>query len=96
MFLFLQQCSHKDRHGRQMNCSTPSLATAAEVSNISRPKRIAYGFEMDNVEELRNLSSSEEYGVFIIFPDPSFDTFKDSVMVHRKNNLYLTINVSAG
>ncbi|XP_064605454.1 plexin-A2-like isoform X2 [Liolophura sinensis] len=89
---YFGQCSHKDRNGRQLNCSTPSLATAAEISNISRPKRIAYGFEMDNVEDLRNLSSSEEYGVFIIFPDPSFDAFKEGMMVHRKNNEYLTIN----
>ena len=81
-----------------MTCQTPDMheSTVADlVINPNQPVTLHYGFIMDNVTELRNMTSYVYTGnhEFSVYPDPSFDRWK-SPKNFQLTSEYLTINVS--
>lgn len=81
-----------------MVCRTPDLRGADVVRNVSTSSHLSvlrYGFVMDNVQSVRDVSNLLPVGYFLdVYPDPEFDSFIDGVkqMFQLRNN-YLTINV---
>ncbi len=81
-----------------MTCQTPDIheSTVADlVIDPNEPVALHYGFIMDNVTELRNLTSYDYTGnnEFSVYPDPSFDRWKNPKNFQLTSE-YLTINVS--
>ena len=60
------------------------------------PLVLFYGFVMDGVVSLRNLSSPAMGAhLFSVYPDPKFEEFEGGVkQLYSSKNEYLTINVS--
>jgi len=81
-----------------MVCRTPDLRSADVVRNISTNTHLAvlhYGFLMDDVESVLDMSSQLPTGYFLdVYPDPEFDGFVNGVkQMFQPRNDYLTINV---
>lgn len=87
-----------------MYCTSPSLLSQVPVG-LSEPvveEDIAsdalllyYGFLMDGVQLLQNISLTGVGGAMLIFPDPTFEPFEGgSKQFFYSKNEYLTINVS--
>jgi len=81
-----------------MVCRTPDLRSADVVRNISTNSHLEllhYGFLMDNVESVTDMSTQLTNGDFLlVYPDPEFDGFVDGVkQMFQPRNDYLTINV---
>ncbi|XP_048252946.1 plexin-A2-like isoform X3 [Haliotis rufescens] len=57
---------------------------------------VSYGFKMDGVENIMNLTgrSLEAFGVFTLYPDPVFEKFKNGMKSHQKKTEFLTIGGS--
>ena len=81
-----------------MNCTAPSVKASGVGSTDIKPANpviLSYGFLMDNVLDLRNLTAhSSESRLFLLYPDPTFDEFADGFKKFQSKNEYLTINVS--
>jgi len=81
-----------------MLCRTPDLRSANVVCNISTNSHLTllhYGFIMDDVQSVLDMSTQLPTGYFLdVYPDPEFYGFVDGVkqMFQPRNN-YLTINV---
>lgn len=87
-----------------MVCTSPSLAVpgaplgvhwdpAKELS--TSPVSFHYGFVMDDVRTVRNVSGSGLRGMMVAYPDPTFELFDDGVkQFFYSKNEYLIINVS--
>ena len=77
---------------------SPGLQMRTEISTEPQDPedfaQVSYGFIMDNVEELRNLTATSER-VFKIYADPILHPFEDGVSYFQPKNDYLTINVSS-
>jgi len=81
-----------------MICRTPDLRSADVVRNISTDTHLAvlhYGFLMDNVQSVLDMSTQLSTGYFLdVYQDPEFDGFVDGVkQMFQPRNDYLTINV---
>jgi hypothetical protein len=65
--------------------------------NVEEPHMLSYGFIIDKVQSLRNLTElSGGKRLFALYPDPQFDPFDEgirSVFQIKKNDDLLTINV---
>ncbi len=81
-----------------MICRSPNVSNAADLHSDTeslKPLIVAYGFIMDNVTDLKNLTAiSEGERIFLIFPDPIFFPFDSGEKFYQPKNEYLTINVS--
>ena len=66
--------------------------TTSEDINEDGFMEVPYGFIMDNVAELRNLTATSNK-LFSIYPDPVFLPIYETMYVQPKND-YVTINVS--
>ena len=78
-----------------MWCLTPKLPIPEGKLNGSKTKAVAYGFKLDGVQNMRNLTafSYEDYRMIEVFPDPEFTDFKDKHKVHQQKNELLVIEV---
>ena len=64
---------------------------------MDKPLALSYGFIMDDVESVKNLTAIQDTRVFILYPDPHFYPFDDgirSVFQIKKHDNLLTVNVS--
>lgn len=87
-----------------MYCTSPSLVSQVPVGltepvveeDISSDALLLYyGFLMDGVQMLQNISLTGVGGAMLIFPDPTFEPFEGgSKQFFYSKNEYLTINVS--
>ena len=84
---------------RVMHCQSPSVSTLTNAAWKNRetpePKRLDYGFIMDNVARVQNLSrqlkgSPSQYVYF--YPDPEFIPFQDDGQVKLYKSDYLTLD----
>lgn len=84
---------------RVMHCQSPSVSTLTNTAWKNRetpePKRLDYGFIMDNVARVQNLSrqlkgSPSQYVYF--YPDPEFIPFQDDGQVKLYKSDYLTLD----
>lgn len=88
-----------------MYCTSPSLLSQVPVGvsepvveediSSSSPLPLHYGFLMDGVQVLQNISLTGVGEAIRVFPDPTFEPFEGgSKQFFYSRNEYLTINVS--
>ena len=58
--------------------------------DFSEPLALDYGFIMDDVESLRNLTASANFTKFLLYPDPVYEKFNEEVKYYKSD--YLNIN----
>lgn len=80
-----------------MECSTPQVEPSMVTKRLNTPDEsgVAFGFVIDNVQDIRNVSAT--HGVFFkICVDPGISVFpNDKIKPYlQKGNEYLTISVS--
>ena len=78
-----------------MWCLTPKVPIPEGKLKGSKSKALAYGFHLDGVQTLRNLTalSYEDHRMIEVFSDPEFTEFKDKQKVHQQKNELLVIEV---
>ena len=82
---------------RQMYCKSPAVdsLTNSEWTNRENPEpiRLDYGFIMDDVKGVQNLSSHLKVSKYVyVYPDPEFSKFEDPNGVKLYKSDYLTLN----
>ena len=80
-----------------MYCQSPPVDTLDNSKWLNRetpePKRLEYGFIMDNVARVQNLSSQLSVSKWVYFyPDPEFSKFEDPNGIKLYKSDYLTLN----
>ena len=85
----LQQCVVLSNSN--MACPSPNII-AQEPLDAEHPLSLQYGFRMDNVTGVQNLSVKEGYSFFLMYPNPVYEPFDEEVKYYKSD--YLTINVS--
>jgi plexin A len=74
-----------------MACPSPNIVVQ-ETLDAEHPLSLQYGFRMDNVTGVQNLSIKEGYSFFLLYPNPVYEPFDEEVKYYKSD--YLTINVS--
>lgn len=72
-------------------CLSPRVDVDQEL-DADHPLALTYGFIMDNVTSVRNLSSQSNFNDFLMYPNPIYEPFDEEVKYYKSD--YLTINVS--
>ncbi|XP_076307717.1 plexin-A2-like isoform X1 [Tachypleus tridentatus] len=75
-----------------MSCKSPAVPIDQSDFVNGDPKEFHYGFLMDNVESLKNLSYRPGFTRFQIFPDPVYEKFSEKNNIKYYKSDYLTIN----
>nr|CAD7396956.1 unnamed protein product [Timema cristinae] len=70
-----------------MACSSPTIEFDKEP-DAENPMKLEYGFLMDNVTGVQNLSM--DHNPFLLYPNPIYDKFDEEVKYYKSD--YLTIN----
>jgi len=84
-----------------MICTAPNLHSLSQPALSEpapdEPLAVHYGFILDGVESLANITTSEAgFHMFLVYPDPKFEEFEGGMkQFFSSKNEYLTINVSA-
>jgi len=94
---FISDCSVKS--STEMVCRSPNVSPGlrmrTDTTSVQQDPgdyaQVSYGFIMDHVQELRNLTATTDR-VFRIYADPIFEPFDEGVMYFQTKNEYLTIN----
>ena len=81
-----------------MACDSPTIdVPEGRIINSDSPDKLVYGFKMDNVMGVRNLTEKrgpkgeELFPEFHLFPNPIYESFEE-IKFYKSD--YLTINVS--
>ncbi|CAG0902543.1 unnamed protein product [Cyprideis torosa] len=75
-----------------MECVAPRVDVApGDRLSADNPAQLEFGFLMDGVESVKNLSSKPGFGKFLLYPNPYFFEFEEKPK-HYKSVDYLTIN----
>lgn len=93
--LFLQECNRHD--STMLLCFSPMFDKRLVPDSMDAGRKLSYGFRLDGVQETLNLTAFDfkTFDKFTVYPDPELDPFpSDTKSFNRKNNDYLTINVS--
>lgn len=80
-----------------MICYSPQINYRMPYNNVGIGIPFQYGFKMDGVKDLLNLSkvAPAEFRNFTLYPDPEFEKFTNQMKSHtRKNDKILIISVS--
>ncbi|XP_043223857.1 plexin-A2-like isoform X2 [Amphibalanus amphitrite] len=77
-----------------MECRSPAIPSHPRPQQIpaQRPENLHYGFIMDDVRSVRNLSAASGVRRFQLYPDPVYSPFEDEDGVKYYKSDYLTIN----
>lgn len=73
-----------------MICTAPTITGAVAHLDAEHPEQLEYGFEMDNVTSVQNLSNKPGFGPYLLFPNPKYEPFSEEVKYYKSD--YLTIN----
>ncbi|XP_014769592.1 plexin-A1 isoform X1 [Octopus bimaculoides] len=65
----------KSKHQNMLECRMPSLDFGENQVSLTSPKEVQYGFIMDGVVQLKNLSDNPEFRPLLYFPDPVAEPF---------------------
>ncbi|XP_046596582.1 plexin-A4 isoform X1 [Neodiprion lecontei] len=86
--MFVSQCatfSHTN-----MICNSPAVEVSEDTHlDADHPLMLEYGFRMDNVTGVQNLSANGHKN-FLLYPNPVYDVFEEEVKYYKSD--YLTIN----
>ncbi|XP_017783638.1 PREDICTED: plexin A3 [Nicrophorus vespilloides] len=74
-----------------MTCDSPIIEVEELKLDADSPLPLEYGFRMDNVSGVQNLTLNNNFNPFLLYPNPVFDPFeKDKVKYYKSD--YLNIN----
>ena len=73
-----------------MACPSPNIIVHDPI-DAEHPLDLEYGFRMDNVSGVQNLSMKSGYTHFLLYPNPVYEPFDEEVKYYKSD--YLTINV---
>uniref|UniRef100_A0A1B6CQ54 Sema domain-containing protein n=1 Tax=Clastoptera arizonana TaxID=38151 RepID=A0A1B6CQ54_9HEMI len=71
-----------------MACPSPVVDIGDMQVDAEHPEKLEFGFKMDNVTGVQNLSST--LGHFLLYPNPIYEPFDEDVKYYKSD--YLTIN----
>ncbi|XP_066998157.2 plexin A3 [Anabrus simplex] len=71
-----------------MACSSPAIEVQTTL-DAENPLKLEYGFRMDNVSGVQNLSIKTG-SPFLLYPNPIYDPFDEEIKYYKSD--YLTIN----
>jgi plexin A len=74
-----------------MACKSPSIEFEGKEPDLEPAKGLVYGFHMDNVTGVQNLSNQKGYSRFFLYPNPVYEPFDEEIKYYKSD--YLTINV---
>lgn len=60
-----------------LECIVPAVDFGDEPISVTSPKEVQYGFIMDGVSQLKNLSDSPQFRPLLYFPDPIVRPFSE-------------------
>lgn len=86
--LFLSQCEIVSN--TEMICDSPVIDADSSKLDPDNPENLEYGFKMDDVMEVKNLSSIGKFPPFELYPNPEYYPFEEEVKYFKSE--YLTIN----
>lgn len=72
-----------------MVCTAPTITGVTGTIDEEHPEQSEYGFEMDNVTSVQNLSGKLG-SPYLIFPNPIYEPFNEEIKYYKSD--YLTIN----
>lgn len=85
--MYVNQCRvHSDT---DMECPSPVIEADSRILDPENPMLLEYGFLMDNVLQVQNLSKKHN-NHFELYPNPEYFTFEERVKYFKSE--YLTIN----
>lgn len=76
-----------------MICESPVIESENRQLDSEKPLNLEYGFQMDNVPGVQNLSMQQNKQAFQLYPNPIYEPFDEEVKYYKSD--YLTINVSS-
>jgi len=72
-------------------CESPKVTPLQRNQpDPDKPIELDYGFEMDNVTDVQNISMKVGFPKFMLFPDPLYTKFDEDIKFYKSD--YLTIN----
>ena len=74
---------------QRMECRSPVIPVLHSIPPED-PLHLDYGFLMDDVPTVQNLSQRAGFSPFVVYPDPVYDRFEEKVKYYKSD--YLTIN----
>ncbi|KAF9803702.1 hypothetical protein SFRURICE_012001 [Spodoptera frugiperda] len=85
---YIAPCNRID-YQSHLICESPGIESAGLVLDPDRPLELEYGFNMDDVQSVQNLTSKRGEA-FLLYPDPVYERFDEDVKYFKSE--YLTIN----
>ncbi|XP_075218268.1 plexin A isoform X1 [Lycorma delicatula] len=74
-----------------MACASPKIEVPPDVElDAEHPEKLEFGFKMDNVLGVQNLSTKPNFSAFLLYPNPIYEKFDEEVKYYKSD--YLTIN----
>ncbi|XP_076331027.1 plexin-A2-like isoform X2 [Tachypleus tridentatus] len=89
-YLFMGKCVAFS--AESISCKSPAVPSDQLHFNGEEPLEFHYGFLMDNVESLKNLSYRPGFAKFQMYPVPVYHKFSEKNNVKFYKSDYLTIN----
>jgi plexin A len=87
--MFISECTVQSN--TSMICSSPVIEADETKLDADNPLKLEYGFRMDNVSGVQNLTLNKDFSPFLLFPNPVFVPFDKEVKYYKSE--YLNINV---
>lgn len=75
-----------------MVCDSPPIEADEVKLDAEKPAQLLYGFRMDDVKGVQNLTTQGGHNPFLLYPNPIYEPFSEEVKYYKSD--YLTINVS--
>ncbi|XP_044257238.1 plexin A3 [Tribolium madens] len=86
--MFVSECTVQSN--TSMTCSSPVIEADESKLDADNPLKLEYGFRMDNVSGVQNLTLNKDFSPFLLFPNPVFIPFDKEVKYYKSE--YLNIN----
>ena len=81
-------------HEIEIQCPVPGIMNPGVNVTDTSPLEVHYGFNMDGVTTLRNISHHNQFGPILYYPDPDIYTFNgDNHMKKYMKDDWLSIQV---
>lgn len=86
--MFISECNVISN--TSMICLSPVIEADEDKLDADNPLKLEYGFRMDNVTRVQNLTENNQFLPFDLFPNPVFFPFDKEVKYYKSE--YLNIN----
>ncbi|KAK4872260.1 hypothetical protein RN001_016384 [Aquatica leii] len=86
--MFFSQCVVQNNSS--MLCDSPKIEADESKLDADNPLKLEYGFKMDNVSGVLNLTMKNGFPHFLLYPNPDFEPFDKEVKYYKSD--YLNIN----